>query len=203
MCHQVLDRDGARCGVRVVQRTVGPTQDAHCAELGQPTRDRVVESELAFLEQREREYDRHWLAHRRDAEDRRALHRQPVVDVAGPGGVGMHDVAAVPDERHDARHVARHNCVARHGADARRPLLGPSVAGSRVRHRGGGTRRRFCAAVCVTGRHGAHVNERHAAVLIDPAEEYCSIRRGSFCRGNGRRLNRVGWRRLFQRERNT
>ena len=106
MHHQVFYRDRPRSGHGVVERAVGPAQHAHRTELRHPARDGIVELELAFIQQPQREGYGHGLRHRGEPEDRAAMHGHLALHVEPAGRRVGDELTFVPDLRHDAGDVA-------------------------------------------------------------------------------------------------
>ena len=111
--HQVFDGDRPRSGHGVVERAVGPAQHAHCTELRRPARDGIVQPELAFIQQPQREGDGDGLRHRGETEDRAAIQGNLALHVEPAGRRVGDEFASVPHLRHDAGDVAGVDCGAR------------------------------------------------------------------------------------------
>ena len=76
MRQQVAEGNRPRRRFRIVQRAGRGSQDAHGRELRGPPGNRLIKGEPALFPQRHRRHRGDRLRHRRDAEDRVALHRQ-------------------------------------------------------------------------------------------------------------------------------
>ena len=105
--HQVVERDRAPQRHRPVERPLRVGQHPEVGQLGHPPRDGIVERERALLDQTHGGGDRDRLRHRRDPEDRVALHRQTGVHVAMPERIDLQDLTGLPHQGDRARQEAR------------------------------------------------------------------------------------------------
>jgi hypothetical protein len=124
---QVAQGDGAARGHRVVERGVDPPQHAAPGQLGQQRINRVVQAQLALLDQDHRRRGDDGLRHRADAEDAVAadLHgqRATVAHRQRPQRVGV-DLATAADQRDQPRHIAAVDVAGHHVVHALQPRLG-------------------------------------------------------------------------------
>ena len=130
---QVLDGDRTRR--RHAVSAVG--QDRHVGELGHELRDRVVERDLAFLDQDHHRDAGHRLGHRVDAEDVAALQGVAGRGVARPDRRPVDDLPPARHHRHHAGQPAVVDIGLHRRRDAgQRILRHPDRAGARVRESG-------------------------------------------------------------------
>ena len=115
---QVLDGDVAVGRNRLVHRPAGVFQHDHIGEFRHPAGDRIVQLQLAFLDQHHDRHRGHRLGHRGDAEQGVALHRRLGGDIAPADDIDVHHLAAAPHQRDRAGEQV----VVDHPLDRRRDL---------------------------------------------------------------------------------
>ena len=98
---QIAQRDRTPGRNRVVERAVDALQDPAIGKLRQERVDRIVERELAFVDQDHRRSRGERLADRGDAEDRVAPHRRLARQILHAGGRDM-GLAVPADQGHNA-----------------------------------------------------------------------------------------------------
>ena len=110
------DRAGRRPQPRLSRR-VEPLQHVGSRQLRQDTADRLVERELALLDQLHRRDRGHRLGHRGDAKDRVLGHRRAGGKVAPPERALVNDAAVGRRQGYDAGHVAGLDGAPQHRVD--------------------------------------------------------------------------------------
>ena len=98
MRQEIAERDRPLRRIGLVERAIGIAQDAQLRQLWSVTRDRIVQREAAFIEQRQGGGGSHRLRHRRDSKDRVPLDRQPRRQIPAPHARRLHDPPAPPDQ---------------------------------------------------------------------------------------------------------
>ena len=131
---EVAQRDRAVGGHRIVEGAVDRAQDLAVGQLGQPFVDRIVEPELALLDEDHGADRRDRLGHRGEPEDRVPPHRH--IAAEGHRADRLHVLpAAVVDERDEAREHAAVDVASQgrvHAVQPRWEKPPRSIAGRRV-----------------------------------------------------------------------
>jgi hypothetical protein len=124
---RVANRDRAVRRLGVLYRTVDPLQDLAIGKLGQQRIDRIVQAQLALLDQDHRGGSRDWLGHRGDPEDGVAADGGPA-DGHVAGDVDVNRVLPA-HESDQAGYLATLDVAIENVAHAQQPLGGQSPGG--------------------------------------------------------------------------
>jgi hypothetical protein len=103
---QILDPHRPLTGIRQEVRIAAAAEDAQIAPLRNPAMDRIVQLEMALLEEHHQGDRRDRLGHRVDPEDRVLAHRLAALEIHQPDRLAVLDPPSPMDEGQEAGNLA-------------------------------------------------------------------------------------------------